>query len=335
MGRKVQEIGIDNSKYIFMKIVVLDGYAANPGDLSWEGLKALGECTIYDRTAPEEVLERAAGAEVILTNKVVINSDLIAALPELKYIGVLATGYNVVDTTAAKERSIIVTNIPAYSTASVAQMVFAHILNIALQVQHHSEEVRKGRWTNSKDFCFWDTPLIELREKKIGLIGLGNTGYTTARVAIGFGMQVDAVTSKSHFQLPPEIKKMDMDQLFSECDIISLHCPLTPDTHELVNARRLATMKSSAILINTGRGPLINEQDLADALNNGKIYAAGVDVLSSEPPRADNPLLTAKNCYITPHIAWATSEARERLMNIAISNLQAFIAGTPENVVNK
>ena len=316
-----------------MKIVVLDGYAANPGDLSWEGLKALGECTIYDRTAPEEVLERAAGAEVILTNKVVINSDLIAALPELKYIGVLATGYNVVDTTAAKERSIIVTNIPAYSTASVAQMVFAHILNIALQVQHHSEEVRKGRWTNSKDFCFWDTPLIELREKKIGLIGLGNTGYTTARVAIGFGMQVYAVTSKSHFQLPPEIKKMDMDQLFSECDIISLHCPLTPD--ELVNARRLATMKSSAILINTGRGPLINEQDLADALNNGKIYAAGVDVLSSEPPRADNPLLTAKNCYITPHIAWATSEARERLMNIAISNLQAFIAGTPENVVNK
>ena len=318
-----------------MKIVVLDGYAANPGDLSWEGLKALGECTIYDRTAPEEVQERAAGAEVILTNKVVINSDLIAALPELKYIGVLATGYNVVDTIAAKERGITVTNIPAYSTASVAQMVFAHILNIALHVQHHSEEVRKGRWTNSKDFCFWDTLLIELREKKIGLIGLGNTGYTTARVAIGFGMQVYAVTSKSHFQLPPEIKKTDMDQLFSECDIISLHCPLTPDTHELVNARRLATMKPSAILINTGRGPLINEQDLADALNNGKIYAAGVDVLSSEPPRADNPLLTAKNCYITPHIAWATSEARERLMNIAISNLQAFIAGTPENVVNK
>ena len=203
-----------------MKIVVLDGYAANPGDLSWEGLKALGECTIYDRTAPEEVQERAAGAEVILTNKVVINSDLIAALPELKYIGVLATGYNVVDTIAAKERGITVTNIPAYSTASVAQMVFAHILNIALHVQHHSEEVRKGRWTNSKDFCFWDTPLIELREKKIGLIGLGNTGYTTARVAIGFGMQVYAVTSKSHFQLPPEIKKTDMDQLFSECDII-------------------------------------------------------------------------------------------------------------------
>ena len=304
-----------------MKIVVLDGFAANPGDLSWEGLKALGECTIYDRTAPEEVLERAAGAEVILTNKVIINADHMAALP--------------VDTAAAKERGIIVTNIPAYSTASVAQMVFAHILNICQQVQHHSEEVHKGRWANNKDFCFWDTPLIELRDKKIGLVGLGNTGYTTARVAIGFGMQVYALTSKSHFQLPPEIKKMDLDQLFSECDIISLHCPLTPETHELVNARRLALMKPNAILINTGRGPLVNEQDLADALNSGKIYAAGVDVLSSEPPRADNPLLTAKNCYITPHIAWASTEARERLMNIAISNLQAYISGTPENVVNK
>ena len=258
-----------------------------------------------------------------------------AALPELKYIGVLATGYNVVDTAAAKERGIVVTNIPSYSTASVAQMVFSHILNITQQVQHHSKEVHKGRWTNNKDFCFWDTPLMELRDKKIGLVGLGNTGYTTARVAIGFGMQVYALTSKSHFQLPPEIKKMDLDQLFSECDIISLHCPLTPDTREMVNARRLAMMKPTAILINTGRGPLINEQDLADALNSGKIYAAGVDVLSTEPPCADNPLLTAKNCYITPHIAWATIEARERLMNIAISNLQAYISGKPENVVNK
>ncbi|KAB6385256.1 D-2-hydroxyacid dehydrogenase, partial [Bacteroides xylanisolvens] len=232
-----------------MKIVVLDGYAANPGDLSWEGMKVLGECTIYDRTAPEEVLERAAGAEAILTNKVIINADHMAALPELKYIGVLATGYNVVDTAAAKERGIIVTNIPSYSTASVAQMVFSHILNITQQVQHHSEEVHKGRWTNNKDFCFWDTPLMELRDKKIGLVGLGNTGYTTARVAIGFGMQVYALTSKSHFQLPPEIKKMDLDQLFSECDIISLHCPLTPDTREMVNARRLAMMKPTAILI--------------------------------------------------------------------------------------
>lgn len=318
-----------------MKIVVLDGYAANPGDLSWEGMKVLGECTIYDRTAPEEVLERAAGAEAILTNKVIINADHMAALPELKYIGVLATGYNVVDTAAAKERGIVVTNIPSYSTASVAQMVFAHILNITQQVQHHSEEVHKGRWANNKDFCFWDTPLMELREKKIGLVGLGNTGYTTARVAIGFGMQVYALTSKSHFQLPPEIKKMDLDQLFSECDIISLHCPLTPETREMVNARRLGMMKPTAILINTGRGPLINEQDLADALNNGKIYAAGVDVLSTEPPCADNPLLTAKNCYITPHIAWASTAARERLMQIMLGNIKAYQDGKPVNVVNK
>lgn len=318
-----------------MKIVVLDGFAANPGDLSWEGMKALGECTIYDRTAPEEVVERAAGAEVLLTNKVIISANHLAALPELKYIGVLATGYNVVDTAAAKERGIIVTNIPAYSTASVSQIVFAHILNICQQVQHHSQEVHKGRWVNSQDFCFWDTPLMELRGKRIGLVGLGHTGYNTARIAIGFGMQVCAYTSKSHFQLPPEIKKMELDELFSECDIISLHCPLTPETKEMVNAKRLALMKPTAILINTGRGPLINEQDLADALNNGQIYAAGVDVLSCEPPRADNPLLTAKNCYITPHIAWATAEARERLMHIAINNLQAFINGKPENVVNK
>lgn len=318
-----------------MKIVVLDGYAANPGDLPWEELKELGECTIYDRTEPGEVLERAAGAEAILTNKVVIDAQLIAALPELKYIGVLATGYNVVDIAAAKEHGIIVTNIPAYSTPSVAQMVFAHILNITQQVQHYTEEVREGRWTNSADFCFWDTPLIELRDKKIGLVGLGHTGLNTARVAIGFGMQVYAYTSKSRFQLPPEIKKMDLDELFSECDIVSLHCPLTEETRNMVNAQRLAKMKPTAILINTGRGPLVNEQDLADALNSGKIYAAGVDVLSTEPPRADNPLLTAKNCYITPHIAWATTTARERLMGIMLNNIKAYLNGKPENVVNK
>lgn len=316
-----------------IKICVLDGYAANPGDLSWEGLKSLGECTIYDRTAPEELLEHAADAEAILTNKVVIGAEHMDALPNLKYIGILATGYNVIDIAAAQQRGIIVTNIPAYSTASVAQMVFAHILNITTQVQHHSEEVHKGRWSNNADFCFWDTPLTELRDKKIGLIGLGHTGYTTARIAIGFGMKVYAVTSKSHFQLPPEIKKMEIDELFSECDVVSLHCPLTPDTFELVNERRLSMMKPTAILINTGRGALINEQDLANALNSGKLYAAGIDVLSSEPPHADNPLLSAKNCYITPHIAWATYESRERLMNIAISNLQAYISGNPENVI--
>lgn len=318
-----------------MKIVVLDGYAANPGDLCWDELKALGECTVYDRTAPAEVLERSAGAEILLTNKTVITAEHIAALPELKYIGVLATGYNIVDVTAAKEHGVIVTNIPAYSTDSVAQMVFAHILNIALQVQHHSEEVHKGRWTDSKDFCFWDTLLIELHGKKIGIVGLGHTGYATARIAIGFGMQVYAYTSKTHFQLPPEIHKMELDELFRECDIISLHCPLTDSTREMVNAERLRLMKSTAILINTGRGPLINEQDLADALNNGTIYAAGVDVLSQEPPRADNPLLTAKNCYITPHIAWASTAARERLMQIMQENIRAYLEGKPVNVVNK
>lgn len=318
-----------------MKIVALDGYAANPGDLSWDELKALGECVIYDRTAPEEVLERAADAEVVLTNKVVITADMMAALPQLKYIGVMATGYNIVDIDAARERGIIVTNIPSYSTASVAQMVFAHILNIAQQVQHHSEAVHQGRWTASKDFCFWDTPLIELRGKKLGIVGLGNTGYTTARIAIGFGMEVYAYTSKSSFQLPPEIKKMELDQLFSECDIISLHCLLTDKTHELVNAARLKLMKPTAILINTGRGQLVNEQDLADALNNGQIYAAGLDVLSQEPPKADNPLLTARNCYITPHIAWASAAARERLMGILLDNLKGYIEGKVINNVAK
>lgn len=318
-----------------MKIVALDGYAANPGDLSWNEMRTLGECIIYDRTAPSEILERAEGADVLLTNKVVISAEHMKALPQLKYIGVMATGYNIVDTEAAKEQGIIVTNIPAYSTDSVAQMVFAHLLNIAQQVQHHSEEVHKGRWTNNSDFCFWDTPLIELAGKKIGLVGLGNTGMRTARIAISFGMEVHAFTSKSHFQLPPEIKKMELDDLFAECDIVSLHCPLTEQTREMVNARRLSLMKPTAILINTGRGPLINEQDLADALNSGRIYAAGVDVLSQEPPRADNPLLTARNCYITPHIAWASTAARQRLMQIALNNLKAYQEGKPINVVNK
>lgn len=318
-----------------MKIVILDGYAANPGDLSWDGLRALGECTIYDRTAPEDVLERAKGAEAILTNKVAITADHMAALPDLKYIGVLATGYNIIDITAAKERGIIVTNIPAYSTPSVAQMVFAHILNITNRVQHYTDEIREGKWTNSNDFCFWDTPLIELLGKKIGLIGLGQTGYNTARLAIGFGMKVWAYTSKSRLQLPPEIRKAELNQLFRECDIVSLHCPLTEATRNLVNAERLAMMKPTAIIINTARGPLVNEQDLADALNSGKIYAAGVDVLSTEPPRADNPLLTARNCFITPHIAWATSAARERLQTILLENIKAYLDGKPVNNVAK
>ena len=316
-----------------MKIVVLDGYGLNPGDLSWDAVSQLGELTVYDRTSSEEVIARSAGAEAILTNKTVITAEIMEALPDLKYIGVLATGYNVVNIDAAREKGIVVTNIPAYSTPSVAQMVFAHILNIAQQVQHHSEEVRKGRWTNNTDFCFWDTPLIELREKKIGLVGLGHTGFNTARIAIGFGMQVTAYTSKSSLQLPPEIKKRTLDELFSECDIVSLHCPLTDETKELVNAERLRLMKPTAILINTGRGPLVNEQDLADALNAGKLYAAGLDVLSSEPPKTDNPLLTARNCYITPHIAWASLDARSRLMDILVENIKAFQAGKPVNNV--
>lgn len=318
-----------------MKIVVLDGYAANPGDLCWDRLEEMGDCTIYDRTSPDEVVARAQGAEVVLTNKTALTAQHLEALPLLKYIGVLATGYNIVDTASARERGILVTNIPAYSTNSVAQLVFAHILNIAQQVQHHNEEVHKGRWTQCKDFCFWDMPLMELRDKKLGIIGLGHTGYTTARIAIGFGMQVHAYTSKSHFQLPPEIHKMELDELFRECDIVSLHCPLTPETRGLVNADRLALMKPTAILINTARGPLVDEQALADALNNGTIQAAGLDVLSQEPPRADNPLLTARNCYITPHIAWGSTAARERLMQIMADNVKAYMEGKPINVVNK
>ena len=318
-----------------MKIVVLDGYAANPGDLNWDELRTLGECEIYDRTAPEEVLTHAKDAEAILTNKAVITAEHMASLPNLKYIGVIATGYNIIDIAAAKERGIVVTNIPAYSTPSVGQMVFAHILNITQRVHHYADEVRGGQWTRNQDFCYWDTPLIELLGKKIGLIGLGQTGYNTARIAIGFGMKVWAYTSKSRLQLPPEIRKAELDQIFRECDIVSLHCPLTESTRDLVNARRLELMKPNAILINTSRGPLINEQDLADALNNYKIYAAGLDVLSTEPPRADNPLLTARNCYITPHIAWATSAARERLMTILVDNLKAYIGGKPINNVAK
>ncbi|NCC09451.1 MAG: D-2-hydroxyacid dehydrogenase [Bacteroidia bacterium] len=318
-----------------MKIVVLDGYAANPGDLSWDEIKTLGECTVYDRTPADKVVERAAEAEMILINKVVITAEHLAKLPLLKYIGVMATGYNIVDLPAAKARGLVVTNIPAYSTPSVAQMVFAHILNITQRVQHYADRVYQGDWGMSKDFCFWDTPLIELQDKKIGLVGLGHTGFHTARIAIGFGMQVLAYTSKSSFQLPPEIKKRELDELFAECDVISLHCPLTDDTAEMVNARRLALMKPTAILINTGRGGLINEKELAQALNKGVIYAAGVDVLSTEPPRSDNPLLTAKNCFITPHIAWATKAARERLMKTIVNNVKAFIAGKPENDVAK
>lgn len=314
-----------------MKIVVLDGYALNPGDLSWDEMKLLGELEIYDRTSPEQVLERSIGAEALITNKTVLTSDHMDALPNLKYIGVLATGYNVVDINAAKEHNIVVTNIPAYSTQSVAQMVFAHLLNITQRVGYYSKENTNGRWAKNQDFCYWDTYLIELAGKKIGIVGFGNIGQATARIALAMGMKVLAYTSKNQADLPTGILKVDLDELFSASDVISLHCPLTPETKELVNTKRLNMMKKNAILINTGRGPLINEKDLADALNKESIAGAGLDVLSTEPPLADNPLLTAKNCFITPHIAWATYEARTRLMQIAIDNLKSYMEG---NIIN-
>lgn len=310
-----------------MKIVVLDGYALNPGDLSWTGMEALGELTVYERTSPSEVLERSAGAEVLITNKTVITAEHMVALPQLKYIGVLATGYNVVDIDEARNRGIVVTNIPAYSTASVAQMVFAHVLNITQRVGYYATENANGRWTNSVDFCYWDTDLVELDGKKMGIVGLGNIGRATARIAQAFGMEVLVVTSKEQSALPEGMKKVTLDELFAQSDVVSLHCPLTPDTKEMVNAARLQTMKPSAILINTGRGPLVNEQDLADALNEGRIAAAGLDVLSVEPSVTGNPLLGARNCFITPHIAWATKEARIRLMDIAVSNLKSYQEG--------
>ena len=314
-----------------MKIVVLDGYGLNPGDLSWSAWEALGELTVYDRTSPSELLERSEGAEVLITNKTLITAENMTELPSLKYIGVLATGYNVVDIDAAKARGIVVANIPAYSTASVAQMVFAHVLNITQRVGYYANENTQGRWTNNADFCYWDTNLIELDGKKMGVVGYGNIGKATARIALAFGMEVLAYTSKEQKDLPQGVRKATLDELFSESDVVSLHCPLTPDTKELVNAERLKTMKPSAILINTGRGPLVNEQDLANALNEGRIAGAGLDVLSVEPSLADNPLLKAKNCFITPHIAWATKEARTRLMDIAINNLRAYQEG---NVIN-
>ncbi len=316
-----------------MKIVILDGYAANPGDLSWEELYQWGDCTVYERTAPDELISRASNAEVLLTNKTVITGETMKSLPALKYIGVLATGYNVVDIDAARQRGIVVTNIPAYSTASVAQMVFAHLLNITQRVGHYADENKKGRWAGNIDFCYWDTPLIELAGKRIGIVGLGNTGMATARIALAFGMDVVAFTSKAPQSLPLGITPCSLDELFSTSDVVSLHCPLTAQTHHLVNAHRLSQMKSTAILINTGRGPLVDEKALAQALHDGGIAFAGLDVLSQEPPTADNPLLNVPNCHITPHIAWATTEARTRLLHIAAENLRQYVAGTPINNV--
>lgn len=318
-----------------MKIVVLDGYGMNPGDLTWEGLEKLGDLTVYDRTSSSEVIERATGAEIILTNKTIIDQKTIENLPGLKYIGVLATGYNVVDIEAATEHNIVVANIPAYSTDSVAQMVFALLLAITNSVGHYTDDNRAGRWSRNADFCYWDSPLTELAGKTFGIIGFGHIGGKVAQIALSFGMRVMALTSKPRNELPDGVEKAaDINRILQESDVLSLHCPLTDSTRHLINDSTLAIMKPSAILINTGRGPLVDEKALANALNSGKIHGAGVDVLSCEPPKLDNPLLYARNCYTTPHLGWATFEARKRLMDIAVANVANFLEGTPTNVVN-
>ncbi len=319
-----------------MKIVVLDGYTLNPGDLDWNGLKKLGDAAIYDRTPAELVVERSKGAEIIYTNKTPLGEDVLAQLPDLKFIGVLATGYNIVDTEAAKKRNIIVSNIPTYGTYSVAQMTFALLLEMTQHVQEHSDAVHNGDWTNCKDFCFWNYPLIELAGKTMGIIGFGRIGQQVADIAAAFGMNIIGFDSfKTDQSNRKNFKWAELDELLAESDFVSLHCPLFPSTKGIINKDSLKKMKKSAFLINTSRGPLIVDEDLAAALNNGVIAGAGLDVLSVEPPKADNPLFSAKNCLITPHISWATKEARARLMDIAVDNLKAFLAGKPENVVNK
>ncbi len=318
-----------------MNIVILDGYTANPGDLSWEELSKMGVLTVYDRTRSEETIERAKDADIVLTNKVCLGRQEIEQLPRLKYIGVLATGYNVVDLAAASERGIVVTNVPAYSTESVAQMVFAHLLCITHHVEHYAQENREGRWTNSQDFCYWDMPLIELQGKTFGIVGLGHIGSRVAEIAHAFGMQVIASTSKKASELPAYINKVSQKELLTKSDVLSLHCPLTDSTHHLINEQSLQQMQSSAILINTGRGPLIDDAAVAQALNDGRLYAYCADVLTTEPPHKNNPLLSCPRAFLTPHIAWATREARIRLVSIAIDNVRAFIAGQPQNQVNK
>lgn len=317
-----------------MNIVILDGYALNPGDLSYECLQQFGTLKVYDRTTPDQVVERAKEAEALLTNKVVLGENEFAQLPHLRYVGVQATGYNVVDVEAARRYGIIVTNIPAYSTASVAQMVMAHLLNITQSVDYYAQQNRAGRWSSNPDFCYWDNQLIELAGKQMGIVGFGRTGSAVARLAQAFGMRIVTYTSKPQDTLPDGVEKCSLDTLFATSDVVSLHCPLVPATHHLVNAERLAQMKATAILINTARGPIVDEEALAHALNSGMLYAAGVDVLCEEPPRAQSPLLKARNCFVTPHIAWATLEARTRLLQICEANLRAFIEGHPQNVVS-
>ena len=317
-----------------MNLVVLDGHTLNPGDLSWDELQSLGPCEIFDRTTPEQILPRAASAEIILTNKVVLNRETIMALPSLRYLGVLATGHNVVDTTAARERGIPVTNIPDYGTRSVAQHTFALLLELTHHTGYHAQSVRDGRWSRSADFCYWDFPLLELDGLILGIIGFGKIGREVAKIAQAFGLRVLIHSRTIPAELPARMESVPLGELFSRADIVSLHCPLTPATNNLVNAPRLALMKPSALLLNTSRGPLVDEAALAVALNSGRLAGAALDVLSVEPPPLTNPLLTAKNCVITPHLGWATRAARQRLMQIAVANLRTFLNGTPQNVVN-
>ena len=317
-----------------MNIVILDGYSANPGDLSWKELEELGTLTVYDRTKSDETVARAADAEIVLTNKVILNSEVIAQLPRLKYIGVLATGYNVVDIKAAHDRGIIVTNVPAYSTESVAQMVFAHLLTVTNRTEHYAIQNRDGRWSSNPDFCYWDFPHMELAGKTFGVVGLGNIGLRVAQIAHAFGMKVKAVTSKVQSTLPFFIEKVSLEELLATADVLSLHCPLTDSTRHMINAATLQQMKPSAILINTGRGPLVDDQAVADALAKGAIAAYCADVVTEEPPRPDNPLLQQPNAFITPHIAWASMEARVRLLKVAIDNVRSFLNGQPQNVIS-
>lgn len=317
-----------------MQIVLLDGYASNPGDLTWEPLKEMGEVTVYDRTQPSEVVERAHDAEIIVTNKVTLTRQTLEQLPNLRLICVLATGYNTIDTLAARDLGITVCNVPAYSTDSVAQMVFAQILNMTNRVAHYARQTREGRWSAAPDFCYWDLPVSELAGKTLGIVGLGHIGAKVASIAREFGMDVFAFTSKNSINLPDYIQKTTLEGLLGVSDILTLHCPLTPDTHELINARTLARMKRGALLVNTGRGPLVNEADVAEALASGQLGGYGADVMCSEPPAADNPLFAQPNAFITPHIAWASVEARQRLLNATFDNIRAFQDGHPRNVVN-
>jgi glycerate dehydrogenase len=317
-----------------MRIVILDGYTLNPGDLSWEPLQSLGECMIHDRTPVEDTVARASGFDILLTNKAQVTREMIEKLPDLKYIGLLATGYNIVDIAAAAEHQIVVTNVPVYGTYSVAQMVFSHVLNLCQHVAEHSGTVRQGKWSESKDFCYWDFPLIELSGLTMGIVGFGRIGSTTAAIAMALGMKVLAFDTRPPASVPNGVTLTDIETIFQKSDFISLHCPLTEHNRGFVNAAMFDLMKESALLINTSRGQLINEADLAYALNNGKIAGAGLDVLAVEPPDAGNPLLTAKNCYITPHISWATRAARQRLMAMAVENVKAFLDGKAINVVN-